>query len=324
MLNSAPSQMHLKSTASWEEADDQSVYSNLQALIKLRYQLKQRKLNHQQQLLASNMGNHHATRKGRGMTFSEVRQYQPGDDIRHIDWRVTARTQKVHTKVFVEEHERPTFLVCEQTPALFFGSQKRLKTTQVLNIASILAWCSLNQNERVGGISFNSQQNLFISPKRSQKSVLALLLQSIQLQQQLNQPGSAQSHYWPKTLQQLSKTAKPGAKVFLIGDMFQMLDSGYQSLRSLQRHLDIVAIHVVDTLEKELPELGWLSITRAFGDNPLRLDSFRQKTRQQYAQNYQQTWLKHKAELNKLQIPLVEINSQQNPIQQLLEKRLIV
>lgn len=302
----------------------ESLYTELNDLVALRYHLKQRKLNHQQQLLASNIGNHHATRKGHGMTFSEVRQYQPGDDIRHIDWRVTARTQKTHTKVFVEEHERPTFLVTEQTPALFFGSQVRLKTDQTLNIAAILAWCSLNQNERVGGISFNSHDASWVSPKRSQKAVLGFLQQAIQLQRKLHKPGSAQNHYWQKTLQQLSKTARPGSKVFLIGDMNQMLETNYESLRNLNRHLDIVALHVFDPIEKHLPELGWLSLTRAFGDIPLRLDSFRKKTRLDYAQAYRATWEENKQKLNRIQIPLFEINNQLNPVQQLLEQRIIL
>ncbi|MDX1353346.1 MAG: DUF58 domain-containing protein, partial [Thiomicrorhabdus sp.] len=82
-----------------------SLYSDLSELVAFRFHVKQKKLSHQQNRIATNSGNHLAVRKGRGMTFSEVRQYQPGDDIRYIDWRVTARTQKTHTKVFVEEHE---------------------------------------------------------------------------------------------------------------------------------------------------------------------------------------------------------------------------
>jgi uncharacterized protein (DUF58 family) len=103
----------------------QLLYSTLEPLMAWQFQVKTRKFVAHQALQAQQTGTHHALRKGRGMSFSEVRQYQPGDDIRHMDWRVTARTQKPHTKEFIEEHERPTLLVCEQSPALFFASQTR-------------------------------------------------------------------------------------------------------------------------------------------------------------------------------------------------------
>lgn len=300
------------------------VYSELNDLVGFQYQLKQRKLNHQQQLLAVSLGNHHATRKGQGMAFSEVRQYQAGDDIRHIDWRVTARTQKTHTKVFVEEHERPTFLITEQTPALFFGSQVRLKTAQVLNIAAVLAWCSLNQNERVGGLCFNDQKSIWVSPRRSQKVVFNFLQQSIQLQKMLTRPGSASTKSWSKTLNQLAKSVRPGAKVFLIGDMINLALQATAELQSLQKHLDIVALHVVDPLEKNLPKLGWLSLTRAFGDAPVALDSFRKKTQQSYAKAYQDNWTQTKKVFSQQQIPLLEIENQKPVIEQLIDKRVII
>lgn len=302
----------------------QTVYSELQELVALRFHLKQRKLNHRQHLIASNLGNHHATRKGRGMTFSEVREYQAGDDIRHIDWRVTARTQKAHTKVFIEEHERPTILVCEQTPALFFGSKTQLKTAQVLNIASILAWCSLNQNERVGGLVFNHQHALWVAPKRSQRAALSFLQQSISLQTQLHRPGNHDSSAWPKTLTQLAKTAKPGSQVFLIGDMVTLANTSLSSLQSLRKHLDIIALHIVDPIEETLPELGWLSLTKTFGEEAIQLDSFRGKTRQEYQASFEQAWQQTRQHFLLQQIPLYAINNQQSALSQLLTHRVIV
>lgn len=307
-----------------EDRENDSLYSRLEELVAYRFHLRQRKLNPQQQLLAKSIGNHHATRKGRGMTFSEVRQYQPSDDIRHIDWRVTARTQKPHTKVFVEEHERPTFLVTEQSPALFFGSKVRLKTAQSLNISAVLAWCSLHQNERVGGIAFNGQHSTWVSPKRSQKAVLSYLQQTIRLQKKLYRPASPQGYYWQQALQQLAKAAKPGAQVFLIGDMLTLAEHAYTPLQTLKRHLDIVAIHVVDPLEKQLPQLGWLSLTRTFGDDSIHLDSFRSKTRQDYQQTYETQWHATEQKFRQQQIPLFEIHNDEPAIQQLIKHRIIV
>lgn len=307
-----------------EVASAQGLYTQLASLVALRAFCKQRQLNHQQKLVASNLGNHHATRKGRGMTFSEVRQYQAGDDIRHIDWRVTARTQKAHTKVFVEEHERPTYLVTEQTPALFFGSKQRLKTAQAANIAAILAWCSLNQNERIGGLAFNGATTRWVAPKRSQKTALHYLQTVISQQQILEQPGSGQPQVWSELLQRLANQVKPGGKVFLIGDMFSLAQANLGYLQRMHRHVDMVAIHVVDPLEKQLPELGWLSLTRTFGEELLQLDSFRRQTRQAYQQAYQHAWQQAQDALHQYKIPLVEVQTDQDPIKQLLQARIIL
>lgn len=300
-----------------------TLYSQLDELTAWRFHVKQKKLVQQQKLLASSQGDHHAVRKGRGMTFSEVRQYQAGDDIRHIDWRVTARTQKAHTKVFVEEHERPTLILAEQSPALFFGSQVRLKTAQVLNIAAILGWVSLHQHERVGGVCFNAQQQIWLPPKKPQQNFLNFLQQSIGLQQQLQKPGVGQNGYWQQALQQLQKNLKPGSKVFLIGDMLQFDSNLFANLKQLKGHAEIVAIHVYDPLEKQVPELGWLNIQGLQGQL-MRLDSFRAKTRQNYQQLYVQQWQETRQAFNRIRIPLVEISNQDQPVKALMQAHVIL
>ena len=301
-----------------------NLYSDLKELVSFRFHVKQKKLKHQQNLLAHHSGEHTAMKKGRGMTFSEVRQYQPGDDIRHIDWRVTARTQKTHTKLFVEEHERPTILVTEQTPNLFFGSQVRLKAAQAMNISAVLAWVSLQQNERVGGLSFNHLSHSWVSPKRNQQTVLHYLQKSVDLQQQLSRPESPNNQAWPKNLQHLLKLNKPGNKVFLIGDMIQLADNAAAELLQLNKTADISAIHIYDPLEKQLPELGWLTMTPSFqSDKVLKLDSFRQQTRQAYSELYQQQWHNTQEQFSKLAIPLVDIGTHQEPIMALIQQQLL-
>lgn len=303
---------------------DDSLYSNLKELVEFRFHVKQKKLNHQQDIIVAQTGSHLAIKKGRGMTFSEVRQYQPGDDIRHIDWKVTARIQKPHTKLFVEENERPTVLVIEQTPNLFFGSQVRLKTAQALNIGAILAWVSLTHNERVGGICFNHQHRSWISPKRSQQTVLNLLQQSIDLQSAISAPSSPQPTSWPNALNQLMKANKPGTKLFLIGDMMQLTATARPQLIKLNKNADVTAIHIYDELERNLPSLGWLSLTSHFNSHQIvKLDSFREKTRQAYEDIYQQQWHTTENAFAQLSIPLVQIGTHQEPLMSLVQNRLI-
>jgi len=305
-------------------SETSSLYSEMQELVAYRHHVKQKKLKHLQNKVAINSGSHTHTRKGRGMTFSEVRQYQPGDDIRYIDWRVTARTQKTHTKVFVEEHERPTLLVVEQTPHLFFGSKVRLKITQALNIASILGWVSLHHNERVGSISFNHLQSSWIAPKRNQQTVLQVLQKGIELQQQISSPKAPDSQAWVDTMQQLLKMNKPGNKVFLIGDMMQLAHYASPQLLKLVRKADVTAIHIYDDLEKNLPKLGWLSMTCSFSSDKLvKLDSFTSNTRKAYKNVYTEQWLETEETFNKLSIPLIEIGTHQEPLMTLIQNKII-
>ncbi|VAW44150.1 hypothetical protein PA3071 [hydrothermal vent metagenome] len=304
-----------------------SLYSQLDNLVAFRFHVKQKKLAHQNNLMSSSSGNHHALRKGRGMTFSEVRQYQAGDDIRHIDWRVTARTQKPHTKVFIEEHERPVIVVTEQTPALFFGSQTRLKINQALNISAILSWVALSQNERVGGLSFNHHHHQWVAPKRSQATLLTNLQKAIQLQLAIQNPGASNPMYWQNTLKKLNQVVKPGSKVFLVGDLLQLSQTSRGYLQKLRRHNDIVALHIVDPLEKTLPNLGWLSLTATphhSAEQNLTLDSFNPETRAWYAQRYQTQWQHAFKQFTQLNIPLLEITSDQHPVEQLSRYRVIV
>lgn len=301
-----------------------SLYSQLNELVEFKLHVKQKKLNHQQDLIVAQTGNHLAQKKGRGMTFSEVRQYQAGDDIRHLDWKVTARTQKPHTKLFIEENERPTLLAIEQTPNLFFGSKARLKIAQALNIGAILGWVSLTHNERIGGVCFNHQQQVSAVPKRQQANQLSFLQQAIELQSQITQPGAPKQTSWPKALNQLLKLSKPGNKLFLIGDMMQLSQTAKAQLMQLKKSADISAIHIYDELERTLPELGWLSMTGQFGNNKLvKLDSFRQKTRTNYRQIYQNQWQQTKQVFVQLNIPIVQIGTHEDPLMSLVENRLI-
>ena len=296
------------------------IYSDLDELVALRFQTRMRKLAHQQKLLAHSSGEHHAVRKGRGMTFSEVRQYQPGDEIRHIDWKVTARTQKAHTKVFIEERERPTLLITEQSPSFFFGSQVRLKTSQAMNIAAILAWVSLQQNERVGGLVFGQQTQSGLHPKRSKHAVLRYLQAGLNLQAQLQKPSKARAENWHNALQATQELVRPGSKLYLIGDMMLLSQHNLDKVKQLARHNDLVAIHIFDPLEQTLPELGWLMMTDSEAGNPIRLDSFRSGTQQAYQELYQQQWHDAQLAFRGLHIPLVAIDNHQDPLQQLLQQ----
>ena len=118
------------------------------------------------------IGLHHSKLRGRGVDFDQVRAYQAGDDVRTIDWRVTARTQEPHTKLFHEERERPVFVVIEQSSRLFFGSALCLKSVLAAQAAALFGWAALNHNDRIGGLVFSDQEHHEIKPRRSKQSLL--------------------------------------------------------------------------------------------------------------------------------------------------------
>ncbi|HIP76083.1 MAG TPA: DUF58 domain-containing protein, partial [Psychromonas hadalis] len=126
-------------------------------------------------------GNYLAKIKGRGMEFSEVRQYQAGDDVRSIDWAVTARTGKAHTKLFQEEKERPVFILLDLSNSMIFGSQFVFKSVQAAHLCALLSWQSKKKNDRIGGIVFNQYRVVELKPSARNKGLLSFLNQSIEL-----------------------------------------------------------------------------------------------------------------------------------------------
>ena len=190
--------------------------------------------------------------RGRGMDFAEVRAYQPGDDVRTIDWRVTARRNKPHTKVFQEERERPTLIVIDQTRPLFFGSRVRLKSVAAAEIASRLAWRSLTNNDRVGGIVIGNDATAVHRPRRSSRSVARLLNDLASCNQRLNASAPLNQQF-QDILPQVAQLARSGHRIYLITDCYGLAQTDRQRLLKLSRHNEVHGYFVFDPLERELP-----------------------------------------------------------------------
>ncbi len=210
-------------------------------------------------------GSYLAKSKGRGMEFDEVRHYQTGDDVRTIDWRVTARTGKVHTKLFREEKERPVFILTDLNHSMQFGSTLLLKSVQAAHLAALIAWHVKKSGDKLGGLLFHQQQIRELKPAGRSVAVLRYLHQLIELQQQslswvqqqMQQPDTVQVH--TKTIDlatalgQLRRLARPGSLLFIISD-FQQLDATcLRHLQALRLHNEIRICQINDPLEQQLP-----------------------------------------------------------------------
>ncbi len=225
--------------------------------------------------------------RGRGIDFEEVRTYQPGDDIRNIDWRVTARTQIPHTKLFTEERERPVVIVSDQRSAMFFGSQQCFKSVSAAFLSTIVAWTALAHGDRVGALIFGDKQQKDIRPRRSKHAVLELIHQlcdfNRQLKSPLPQPGDISLL---QIIEETRRVSKPGSAVFIASDFHDWTDACEEPLFQLQRHADVTLFHVYDELESHLPTTGMFTITD--GEQRHQLAAGDKQVSQTYHRRYSQ------------------------------------
>ncbi|SHK39490.1 Protein of unknown function DUF58 [Marinobacter antarcticus] len=243
---------------------DTTTHINLQALIRLQADARALKLPSARPARARQAGLQHSSQRGRGMAFSEVRLYQPGDDIRSIDWRVTARRQAPHTKLYEEERERPVLLICDLGPTLFFASTGAFKQVRCAQLTAILAWLALSAGDQVGGIVFNGNALTVQRPARRKKSVLRLL-DTLASQQRTSVDSAATETTLDTALAEARRVAHTGSRIFVISDFLSISENTTSLLGALARHNSVSALRVVDPLEQELPKSGRFAIAGTEG-----------------------------------------------------------
>lgn len=232
--------------------------------------------------------------KGRGMEFDEVRPYQPGDDIRSLDWKVTARTGKAHTKLFREERERPVLLFTDLRRSMFFATRGAFKAVISARLSALLAWSACSHGDRLGGLIFSDQQHCEIRPRRGKSAVLHFI-KTLCNDPVWHQSGNADqaSHALQHALGRLRRVARPGSLVFLNSD-FKSLDKHSEpQLAQLAQHCDLVLLHISDPLERELPANGWFRLND--GRREINLNTYDTTLRQNHAARFaeHETYLKH-------------------------------
>ena len=220
-------------------------------------------------------GEYHSTFKGRGMTFSEVRQYQYGDDIRAIDWNVTARYQEPYVKVFEEERELTLMLVVDVSGSEFFGTTQQFKRDVLTEIAATLSFSALQNNDKVGLLLFSDQVELFIPPKKGRSHILRIIRELLEFEPKSKATDIANA------LAFLSGILKKKAIVFLLSDF---MDEGYdKTLRIAAKKHDLTGIRVYDKLEEELPNLGIVPMVDSETKQTRLINTSSAKVRKQYA-----------------------------------------
>ena len=235
---------------------------------------------------ANQSGGYLSALKGRGMEYDESRPYQAGDDIRTLDWRVTARTGRPHTKVFREERERPVYVCCDFSPSMFFATQGVFKSVQAARAAALIAWKAQQSGDRVGGLVFSGSTHHELPPERGKPGVIRLLKKLIEAGALPSAPTSMNSTgTLAKAVARLKRMAKPGSLIFLLSDFRELDDSCESDLARIARHNDLTLLFVNDPFEAALPATnahgrvtdGRTDIEIVLGDSGLN---------ERYAQNF--------------------------------------
>ncbi len=222
-------------------------------------------------------GEYHSTFKGRGMTFSEVRQYQFGDDVRTIDWNVTARYNEPYVKVFEEERELTMMLMVDVSGSELFGTSLQFKKDTVTEIAATLAFSAIQNNDKVGLILFSDQIELFIPPKKGKSHVLRIIRELIEFHPKSKKTDIAQAFKF------LSNVMKKKAIVFMLSDF---MDDDYEkTLKIVGNKHDITGIRVYDKHDEEIPSLGIVPMLDAETDSIHYVNTSSKKVRTQYKAN---------------------------------------
>lgn len=265
------------------------------------------------------IGLHHSKLRGRGVDFDQVRAYQAGDDVRTIDWRVTARTQEPHTKLFHEERERPVFLVIEQSSRLFFGSALCLKSVLAAQAAALFGWAALNHNDRIGGLVFSDQEHHEIKPRRSKQSLLQLLNVLVRSNQQLGcSDGRAPRETFSLALRRAREVLRPGSLVVILCDERTLNDTAEQQLALLARHTDLILLPLNDPLDHALPSAGLLSF--AEGEAELELDTQDEHLRNSYRELADARRSRWQRLAQKLGVPLLPLSTRFELVEQLRDQ----
>lgn len=233
-----------------KQASSGRVTVSLKALIDLAISAHRLNLHHRRNRAAQS-GGFVSRFKGRGMEFDEARSYQPGDDIRTIDWRVTARTGTTHTKVFREERERPVFVSVDNRQPMHFATRGVFKSVLASQLAALLAWAAEYHGDRIGGQLFTEYHCLELKPQNGRHAVLRLLNALAN-----PDPMPTQSLNLEQIFARLNHHARPGSLVYIISDFRGLNDAAESYIAKLALHCEVVLIFVYDPLEKDLPKDG--------------------------------------------------------------------
>lgn len=262
------------------QEEGNGLFASLDELMKMRKLTKYvQKLNYKK-VFSNQTGDIKSVFKGRGMEFEEIRAYAYGDDIRDIDWRVTARKQQPYTKVYAEERDRQVYVWLDLSASMVFGTKKELKSVTASKLAALIGWLSLEKKDRFGIVIFDGIKTWWFKPQNSRAQLLAVLKKIAELSASVIQNPQADEKELLKSVKLLEQNVKNRASVFIISDFRHDFVNLKTELAALARRHNLYLIDVYDTLEEKAPKAG--EYLAQYGAKKLIFDSASREYRRQY------------------------------------------
>ena len=258
-------------------------------------------------------GDYHSNFKGRGMTFSEVREYVPGDDVRSIDWNVTARTGKPHIKIFEEERELSVLILIDVSSSGVFGSKKDLKIDLGVEIAAMLSFSAIKNNDKVGLALFSDKIEKYIPPKKGKKHVLRLITDIVNHDfENSNKRTSIKT-----AIDFANKISKRKSVIFLISDFID--DNFWDELKFLNFKHDVIGLQIYDSYERNFPNVGLINIHDSETGENTWIDTTSKKNRDKFQKNSDEKLDKFSMKCKNIGFDLLQINTDDDYIKFLMQ-----
>ena len=256
-------------------------------------------------------GEYHSAFKGRGMSFSEVRDYQFGDDVRSIDWNVTARHDKPYIKTYEEERELTVMLLIDISGSQNFGTSARFKKDLITETAAVISFSAIQNNDKVGVIFFTDKIEKFIPPQKGKKHILRIIRELIDFKPENNKTDISQA------LQYFTNVVKKRSTAFLISDFF---DDNFEKAVQIANHKhDLIALHIYDEKEYKIPNIGLIKLQDAEKGKEIYVDTAIKSVRQEFENQRNNYYLKIKQIFDKSGVDSVKVKTDEDYIKPLLK-----
>ena len=281
------------------------VYPCREELIGLRLQARDLPLYRLHTAQSVIAGGHRAQFRGRGMDYLESRNYQPGDDIRTMDWRVTARSGRAHVKVYQEERERPVVIMADFGPGMFFATEGSFKSIVAARAAALVAWSAAHNGDRIGALLYNGRHHE-LRPVAGKRGALGLIHTLMQAADPDARRQTEQNRF-NEVLLRLRRVARPGSLVFMLSDFYHLDSDSKRHLQLLRRHNDIIACQVLDRLELQPPAPGRYPISH--GGQQRILDTHSRAQRDAWTQHFSERRSGVEELMRQCAIPLIRLHT---------------
>jgi len=291
------------------------VYTNLDDLVRIQFKARNFSFLPEQPVGSILAGRYASRLRGRGLNFEEIRRYLPGDDVRTMDWKVTARMRSPHVRVYTEEKDRAVVLIVDQRINMFFGTRDKLKSVTAAELAALGAWRAVDVGDRVGAILFNDLEIVDFKPQRSTKTVMSILGAVVRMNHDLRaasqvEPNAAMLN---RALEKALKLVPHDALVVMISDYFGVDDRTEQLTARMAQHNDVLALLVHDPIRLHPAEQP---VTVSDGILQMEVDFSSKNVREKVTQSYQEEQQNITHFLNRLAAPLLMVSNEGDVVDQ--------